>query len=519
MALEPPMTAGTGTRTLDSVVVETPAPAHHVHRLKPNAVGLWGVAFMAVATAAPITAMAGVVPISVGFGLGTYTPAGYIIATVVLALFGVGYVAMARHITCTGAFYGYVSYGLGQIVGMGAGLLATLAYIIFEAAIVGGFAYFGTVTFSLLFGLHVHWLVFALIALGLNALMSYFEVKLATQVLSVLLITELSILMVGAVVTAIHGGGPFTSDHHSVTWSALNPVGAFSHAPALGLGIFLAFWSWVGFESTAIYGEESRNPRRIIPRATMLVIFGVGAFYTFVSLMVVSANGPKAVAVGSSSNPLDLFFGPMRAYLGHWSIDMFTVLMMTGSYACCLAFHNCAARYLYALGRERTLAGFHPLGRTHPKHQSAHIAGFVQSVVATVLVLLFFVAGSDPYIDLFGLFGILGTMAILTAQALCCFATVGYFARNRHLDKNMFRTVVAPLLAGVALLYILMLLFKNQKTAAGPAAGSLLFSAIPWIVYGVFALGIGGAVYLKYRSPETYRRIGRVVLEDVTVRE
>jgi hypothetical protein len=72
----------------------TDAP-QQVQRLKPNAVGILGVLFMAVATAAPITAMVGNVPIAIGFGNGAGAPAGYLVATIVLGLFALGYSAMA----------------------------------------------------------------------------------------------------------------------------------------------------------------------------------------------------------------------------------------------------------------------------------------------------------------------------------------------------------------------------------------------------------------------------------------
>src|SRR3569833_752858 len=94
-----------------SDIIDPPAPAgadaktDSVLRLKPNAVGLIGVLFMAVATAAPITAMVGNVPLAVGFGNGAYAPAGYFVATIVLTLFSIGYAAMSKHITATGAFY------------------------------------------------------------------------------------------------------------------------------------------------------------------------------------------------------------------------------------------------------------------------------------------------------------------------------------------------------------------------------------------------------------------------------
>ncbi|MBA2456976.1 MAG: amino acid permease, partial [Nocardioidaceae bacterium] len=104
--------------------------------------GLGGVLFIAVANAAPITAMTGNVPIAVGFGNGIGAPAGYLVATIVLTLFAVGFVAMARHITTAGAFYGFITQGLGQVWGMASGALAAMAYIVFEGSLIGIFSFF-----------------------------------------------------------------------------------------------------------------------------------------------------------------------------------------------------------------------------------------------------------------------------------------------------------------------------------------------------------------------------------------
>jgi hypothetical protein len=147
---------------------DTGTKADTVQRLKPNAVGLIGVLFMAVATAAPITAMVGNVPIAVGFGNGAYAPAGYFVATIVLTLFAIGYAAMSKHITATGAFYGYISHGLGRIVGLGAGFLTTMAYMVFEASLIGIFAFFANDTFNSLFHINVSWIVFAIGMLVVN---------------------------------------------------------------------------------------------------------------------------------------------------------------------------------------------------------------------------------------------------------------------------------------------------------------------------------------------------------------
>jgi amino acid transporter len=520
--IDPPATAGTGGKT------ET------VQRLKPNAVGLIGVLFMAVATAAPITAMVGNVPIAVGFGNGIYAPAGYFVATIVLTLFAIGYAAMSKHITATGAFYGYISHGLGRIVGLGAGFLTAMAYMVFEASLIGIFAFFGNDTFNSLFHVNIPWIVFAIAMLAINALLTYFDINVAARVLGVFLITEIVMLALMALSVLFTGGGP-----QGWSWGSLNPLNAFQNlsgavagadgsmitvAGSAGIGLFFAFWSWVGFESSAMYGEESKNPKKIIPIAVISSVIGIGVFYVIISWLAIVGTGPQnAVALAQDSATAgDIFFGPVGAHLGTWAVDLFKILLMTGSFACGMAFHNCAARYIYAIGRENVIPGMRKtLGATHPSHGSPHIAGFVQTGFATVVVLFFALTGRDPYTGLYGLMALLGTTAIMIVQALAAFAVIAYFhvGKNHPETANWFRTFLAPLLGGLGMLYVVYLLGKNASFAAGTAASDWVFAAIPYVV-GV--VGIGGlllAVVLKYKSPQRYSELGRTVLEEAHERQ
>lgn len=476
-------------------------------RLKPNSVGLIGVVFMAVATAAPITAMTGNVPVAVAFGNGTGAPAGYIFATVVLTIFSVGFVAMARNITAAGAFYGFVSHGLGRVIGLASGLLAVLAYIVFEASIVGIFAYFADNTMKAQLGVDLPWQLYAGVMLAVTAVLSFSDIHLAAKVLGVFLVAEITVLAVMAFGVLFHGGGP-----DGIPLSPIDPTKAFGGVAA-GFGLFMAFWSWVGFESTAMYGEESRNPKKIIPVATLIAVVGIGVFYVFVSWMAIAGNGLRESVSLAAASPLDLFFRPTEASVGHWAVVTFQWLMITGSFACGMAFHQCAARYLYALGREGLI--WCRLGRTHRKHGSPYVASFTQTGIAVVIVALFSLSGQDPYLGLYTLMALLGTMAILIVQTLCSFAVVGYFWRRKG---NWFTTLVAPLLGGAGMITVVWLLIQNAGAAAGPAAESALFKAIPWIVVGVFVLGILGALYLRRAKPELYDMLGRIVLEDTKER-
>ncbi|MEU2063444.1 APC family permease [Streptomyces sp. NPDC013455] len=489
----------------------TERPTREVQRLKANSVGLVGVVFMAVATAAPITAMTGNLPIAVGFGNGTGAPAGYLFATLVLTVFSVGYVAMARRITAAGAFYGYISHGLGRIAGMASGLLAVLAYIVFEASIVGVFAYFARTTVHDQLGADLPWILYAAAMLLVTGVLAHFDINLTAKALGVMLVAEIAVLFAVATAVLLHGGGP-----DGIPLEPVNPENAFTGASA-GLGLFFAFWSWVGFESTAMYGEESRDPKRVIPRATLVSVVGVGLFYIYVSWMTIAGNGLKgSVEVSAGTSPLDLFFDPARSFIGSWAVHAFQWLLITGSFACGMAFHQCAARYLYAIGREGFL---HPaLGRTHPRHGSPHLASVVQSAIAVLLVGAFWATGQDPYIHLYTLLAILGTMAILIVQTLCSFAVIGYFRTHHPEDRHWFRTFTAPLLGGIGMTAVVVLLVVNMDTAAGTAAGSLFFEAIPWVVGLVFFGGLGLGLYLRSRRPERYEIIGRIVLEDAAER-
>lgn len=483
--------------------------ASGIHRLKPNAIGMLGVVFMAIATAAPITAMTGNVPFMISAGSGTGTPAAFLIAMVVLAIFSVGFTTMSKHITATGAFYGFISHGLGRRAGLAAGLLAAFAYLVFEPALVGIFSSFGTSTVSAQFGVDVPWWVFAIVMLGLNAIGTWFGVAVAEKLLVVLLVTEVTVLAVMAVAVAIHGGGP-----NGFEFEPLNPINAFT-GPSAGLGLFFAFWSWVGFESTAMYGEESRDPKRIIPKATMIAVLGVGVFYVLVSWMAMSGNGVDVSAVlAGSASPMDVFFNPTESYVGHWAVIAMQWLMMTGSLACGMAFHNCAARYLYALGREGAIPALGRIGRTHARHGSPHIAGLVQTGAAALLVLAFGVAGKDPYSGTYTLLAILGTMAILVVQATCSFAVFVYFRNNHPETRHWFKTVVAPLTGGLAMLAVVGLLIVNMGVAAGAESDSLVLRATPWLVGLIAVGGFGYAQFLKRSHPGRYALLGRTVLEE-----
>lgn len=516
------------------------APGEQVTRtgLRTGAIGLMAVLFMAVANAAPITAMSFNVPISIGFGNGIGTPAGFLFATVVLTLFAIGYVDMARYITTAGAFYGFISHGLGQVWGMASGLLATVAYVIFEGSLIGGFAYFAHDSLKTSAGVDIHWMILALAGTLLIGVLTFYSITLTAAVLSITLTAEV-VLLLALGISVLFKGGP--DGFHFADTVPIGPAfgslteGAFGTSVAAGtaaIGIFFAFWSWVGFETTAVYGEESKDPKHIVPRATLIAVVSLGLFYTFMSWMVIVGQGPKrAVELSVSSSPVDLWLTLVRANLGGFVEDIYKILLVIGSFACAMAFHNAASRYIYAIGREAPIARIRDtFGATHPVHLSPAWASWTQSAITAVLMVLFFLftsvsvpdaAGKPvdtpdlvPYVNAYGLLALIGTAMILIVQTICSVAVIWYFAVKKVHTGNLVTTVICPALGGLGMIYALYLLWTNRQFAAGYGSDSLVFKLMPVYVVVTLAAGFSYALWMRRAHPATYREIGRTVLEE-----
>src|SRR5579859_4141150 len=486
-----------------------------VAKLRKGAVGLGGVLFLTVTGSAPISAMLFNTPIVVGFGQGVGAPAAFIFATVVLTIFSVGYVAMARKKTTAGGFYSYISHGLGRELGIGTGFGSLVAYSVFEASLAGGFAYFLNLKLAS-FGWNVAWPWLALFMIALIGVLTYFDVRVSANLLAIGLISEIAILIIFDV---------FLFGHGNVNFSAINPVNAFKGFPishgliaggVIGIGLFFAFWSWVGFEMAPNYGEESRDPKRIVPRALYISVIGLGVFYTVTSWAPLSGYSTVHAAVHQAqSNPANFYLHPAGQYAGHWVASIMSYLIITGSFACGMAFHNTTARYFYSLGREGLMP--RALGRTHPKWKSPHIASVTQSVIAAFIIGLFaiFTGTNDPtsqaYVQVYGLMALMGVIIILSVQAVVSLAILVYYERYHRDEVHWFKTRLAPLISFFSQAAVVYLLFTNIGFL-----GASSYSYAYWlgpIDLVVVLLGVGAAFYFKRSKPAKYEQAGRLINE------
>ncbi|MGO9194986.1 MAG: APC family permease [Streptosporangiaceae bacterium] len=484
-----------------------------VAKLRKHAVGLGGVLFLTLTGSAPISAMLFNVPIMVGYGQGVGGPAAFEFAAVVLVVFAVGYVAMARKKTTAGGFYSYISHGLGRELGIGTGYGSVVAYSVFEASLAGGFAYFLGLKLNQ-FGVNIAWPWLALGMVLIIAVLTYFDVRISSMLLAIGLISEIVILL-------IFDGYLFARGH--VHAGGLNPVNAFKSFPAqgklaagaVGIGLFFAFWSWVGFEMAPNYGEESRDPKRIVPRALYISVIGLGIFYTMTAWASLAGYPSTHAAIAvSQTNAAEYFLTPASQYAGRWVASVMSYLIITGSFACGMAFHNTTARYLYSLGRE----GLAPkaLGKTHPKWKSPHIASITQSVVAAIIIGLFAIfTGSDnpnsqAYLQLYGLMAVMGVIIILSVQAVVSLAVLVYYERFHRDEVHWWKTRLAPLISFFSQAYVVYLLFTNITFLGGGYSYANWLGPIDAVV--VIA-GVGTAFYFKRYRPAKFEQAGRLINE------
>jgi amino acid transporter len=492
-----------------------------VDLLQGKAVGLIGVLFLTVTGAAPMTAMLGNVPFAAGFGVGIYTPAAFLLATIVLTIFSIGYAAMARKVSAVGGFYSFISLGLGREVGMAAGLASFASYSVFEASLSGIFAFFANAWLVSHFDVNISWIWLALLSIGICGLFSYLDVRLSAGILGVALVLEVIMLALFnyGVITATSGTS-FSLESLNVL-KVLTPVTAQKvgdveiAAGAAAVGIFMAFWSWVGFEMAPNYAEESKDPKRVIPLSLYLSVVGLGLFYILTSWCAVAAFPTEGdMLVKATKDSGNFFLDPIGNYVGTWAKESMAVLIITSAFACGMAFHNTAARYLYSLAREGVLPS--GLASTHDSFKSPHVASITQSLLAALWVGLFafYLGTNDPnaqaYLAVYTLLAILGTMLLLILQAIVSLAIIAYFRAHHSDEAGAFSTVIAPLIAFVAQVYLVYLLVVNLETFGG---GGPFGSQIPMIAFVILVVGFVWGVVLRFVAPKVYERIGRVVFE------
>ncbi|WP_432180709.1 APC family permease [Streptomyces sp. NBC_00063] len=477
--------------TSDADLVTETAPG-----LKKGSIGAFGIVFFIIAAAAPLTVVVALFPVIMGDGNGIGVAGAFLAVALVLLVFSVGYVAMSRHVTNAGAFYSYVTLGLGRPLGLGSAGLAVFSYNAIQLGLYGGIGYYTKELVADELGLDLPWwlcsglALVGCLALGVNRIHS------GARVLGALLIVET------AVITVLDAAILFNSSTPVADYS-LEPFAPTTvFAGALGVALMFAHASFIGFEGSAIYGEEARDPKRTVPRATYVAVVFMGVFYAITAWLMVNALGVGGAVAAARTQAGDLVFVISDSVIGGWMTLVFRFLIITSMFAAIVTFHNNVARYLYSLGRQGALP--EALGRCHPRKNSPYVACVLQTAMVGAVIVLFAVTGLDPYRDLFTWLTGIGAMGVILLQFVASVAIFVFF-RRRNLDKRIWNTVVAPVLGIAGLVPFLYFALTGVNVLLG--TDGPLAAVLVGLVFLSLLGGTAWGVVVRYRAPHVYARL------------
>lgn len=475
--------------------------------LTRNAISTLGVVVLVLSAASPLIGLTGAVPSAMVLGNGLGTPLAYVAVGVLLLFFSIGFVAMSRKVTNSGALYAYVGRGLGMPMGLGAAGLALWAYTTVQIAVYGFFGVVFSGTVNSWWGVEIPWYWCTIGLIVLVQIFGYLRIEIGAKVLLVVMTLEWAIMLLMAF-AILFTGGAGEGFAISEVWSPSNLAAA-----GAVVGIIFAFASMFGFESSAIYGEEARDPKKTVARATVIAITMITVFFGFTSWMLIVGYGPStaidaALASLEGGDPAQYVFQAGETYLGSWAPVVMSIFVITSLFACTLAFHNGIARYQYTLARD----GIFPkaLSRTNG-HGAPHLSSFLQTATALVFIVIAVVFNADPVLVVFFWGSGVSIVALVTLYCLTGVAIIVYFRKNRDSDQSAWNTLIAPILSGLLMLYALYLIVSNFELLTGTDKGNALLLAGTAIIAFLIGLVLY-AVRRRNLSPEALADLAEEVM-------
>jgi amino acid transporter len=448
-----------------------------------------GVLFFALASVGVLLVVSGVVPTAYSATGLTSLPLAFLIVGAVLAQFIPGYVRMTRYTPNGGAMYSIVALGLGRLVGVPVAWIALAAYLLL------GVALYGLVGVEMQGYAQAHWninhawWVWALAVWLLVAVLGQFKTRDVGRILGMLSLAEIAISLVisesglrhpapGPVFHAFSGSG--------MTWASLGPAFA------------ICVLGFVGFETTAVYRREVRNPRRTITIATCLCLAVSALVYTIASWALDAHYGAQTVAVSNAQGP-GAFFAMgtgTEALIGN-------TLLLTSLLAALLGYHNGWVRYVYTGARHSMLpAVFAKVGHSGV----ARSASLLQSAFGLATIALTAAFNWSPQNQLFYIGGTAGGLAVLALMAVTSAAEVRYFLRDRH-GESINAALVLPAISTVLLAGMTVLAAAHLSLLLGIAPNDPTASRILIGFLAVALLGLVWALGTKKLAPERYKAL------------
>jgi len=416
-----------------------------------------------VSTMAPTTTPAATIPLVCALaGNGTWL--AYVLATVAVLLVALCIGRYARHSASPGSLYTYASMTLPPWLGATVAWSLLLAYVATGSSVIGGFYHYANLLLRDATG-HVYSAVLlASLVTGVSIWIAYRDVKISARLM--LWIEAVSVTVIVIVVTLLLVRHGWRLDEDQLHLRGMTGSG-------LRLGLVLALFSFVGFESATTLGSEARTPLKTIPRAVIQSALLAGVFFTICAYAEVLGFHTVGQDLGASQAPMYLLARVGGVPVLGLLIDIGALVsLFAGTLACITA----AARVLMLMAHNGLAHS--SLRNTHVRNQTPSRAVVITGIAALLPVAVLAARGASG-LDVYGWLGSLATYGFIVAYALVCVALPRYLRSH-----SVFRSgaQIVPWLAGTAML--LALLGNFYPVPEGP------YGKLPYVYLAYLTLGL-----------------------------
>jgi amino acid transporter len=479
--------------------VETPGDVWVAEtQLRAGAVTLVGSIMQNVTHIAPAIAAFFFTQTIVGFS-GAHAPLAYLIGFIIVLALGMCLVQLAKKFPSAGGYYTYVS----RTVGPRLGFLTGWMFALYSPIVAGPALAFLGLIFEGEFQANYdwtwfHWWMLVIVGLPVIAAIGYSGIALSIETIVVVGAAEfLIVLALGLWGLFDAGPGGFTLE--SFTYG-FNP-GDIATATGFSLAIVFTVQGLTGWEAAVPLAEETENPRRNVPRATMASIVIVGLMLVLVIWGQVIGWGTKDLNNLVSSEELPALVLSHRFWGSLWWLAL--LAMFTSVIGASLACQNVATRMWYGMGRSGVLPS--AFAEVHPERKTPTHAITAQFVLSLVLGL-----GLGQWIgpaDTFILF--LGFVLVISVIFVYIAANVGvvlYYWREARSEFNWIFHAIFPIGTSLVLIYSLYKSF--DPFPAHP------YNWSPFICAGWLIAGIGVLLWFRSRGEEGWLAKAGAIVEE-----
>jgi amino acid transporter len=416
-----------------------------------------------VSTIAPTTTPAATIPLVCALaGNGTWL--AYVLATVAVLLVALCIARYARQSASPGSLYTYASKTLPPWLGAAVAWSLLLAYVATGSSVIGGFYHYANLLLRDATGHVGSAVLLALLVTGASIWIACRDVKISARLMLWIEAASVTVIVIVVLLLLVRHGWHWD-------WDQLHLRGMTGSG--LRLGLVLALFSFVGFESATTLGSEAHNPLKTIPRAVIQSAILAGAFFVVCAYAEVLGFHTAGQDLGASQAPMHVLAEVAgRPFLGLLIDIGALVSLFAGTLACITA----AARVLLLMAHNGLAHG--SLRATHVRNQTPSRAVVITGIAAVLPVAILAAHGASG-LDVYGWMGSLATYGFIVAYALVCVALPKYLR-----DQGVYRSgaQIIPFLAGLAML--LALIGNLYPVPEGP------YGKLPYIYLAYLAAGL-----------------------------